>query len=103
MQLYLLLLLLIFGKINGINLSSFLEQYIFYPQTIGKERFENLNFTFKGTINHFKFIYLALLPLFYVNLNKIFSNRDYFKQKNFLLLPMLIAANFFTNFSSIIN
>ena len=89
-----ILSLLIFGKINGINLSSFLEQYIFYPQTIGKERFENLNFTFKGTIDHFKFIYLAFLPLFYVNLIKIFSDRNYFKQKNFYYFLCLLLLTF---------
>ncbi len=89
-----ILLLLIFGKINGINLSSFLEQYIFYPQTIGKERFENLNFTFRATIDHFKFIYLALLPLFYINLNKIFSIKNYFKQKNFYYFLCLLVLTF---------
>ena len=89
-----ILLLLIFGKIQGINLSSFLEQYIFYPQTIGKERFENLNFTFRGTIDHFKFIYLAFLPLFYVNLIKIFSDRNYFKQKNFYYFLCLLLLTF---------
>ena len=85
-----ILLLLIFGKIQGINLSSFLEQYIFYPQIIGQERFENLNFTFRGTLVHFKFIYIAFLPLFYVNLKNIFSDRNYFKHKNFYYFLCLL-------------
>ena len=85
-----ILLLLIFGKIQGINLSSFLEQYIFYPQIIGEERFENLNFTFRGTLVHFKFIYIAFLPLFYVNLKNIFSDRNYFKHKNFYYFLCLL-------------
>ncbi len=41
-----ILLLLGFGKVQGINLSSFLEQYIFYPQTIGLQRIDNFVFTF---------------------------------------------------------
>ena len=69
-----ILFLLILGMIQGINLSSFLEQYIFFPQTIGEQRLENFNFTFRGAVDHYKFIYVAFLPLFYVNLKKIFSN-----------------------------
>ena len=53
-----ILLLLIFGKIQGISLSSFLEQYIFYPQTIGKERFEILHFNFQRHNRSFQ-IYLS--------------------------------------------
>jgi len=34
------LYLLIFGKIQGITLSSFLEQYLLYPQTIGAQRID---------------------------------------------------------------
>ena len=51
---FLILLLLIFGKVQGISLSSFLNQYFFYPQSIGVKRIDNLVFTFAGTIGHFK-------------------------------------------------
>ena len=51
--------LFIFGKIQSIELNSFLEQYIYYPQTIASERFTNFSFTFAGVIDHFKFIYVA--------------------------------------------
>ena len=53
-----ILSLLIFGKIQGISLSSFLEQYFFYPQTIAAQRIDNFNFTFRGVVDHFKFIYI---------------------------------------------
>ena len=66
-------LILIFGKFQGIPLSSFLDQYILYPQTIGLERLENFHFTFAGIVGHFKFIYLSIIPLFYVNFEKIFT------------------------------
>ena len=71
--------LLIFGNVQGITLSAFLEQYIFYPQTIGEKRFDNFNITFNGLVGHFKFIYLALAPLFYINLKNFFQTKDYFK------------------------
>ena len=35
--------ILIFGKLQNITLSSFLDQFIFYPQTIGLSRFSNFN------------------------------------------------------------
>ena len=63
-------IVLIFGKLQGIKFSAFLDQYIFYPPTIGEERFKNLDFSFRGIIGHFKFIYLAIIPLFYVNIKK---------------------------------
>ena len=62
-------LIFIFGKSQGITFSSFLDQYIFYPQTIGAERFKNLNLTYKNIIGNFILIYLAIIPLFYVNIN----------------------------------
>jgi len=58
-------LILSIGKIQGIELSSFLQQYIFYPLTIGSERFENMNITFQNLIAHFKFIYLSMVILFF--------------------------------------
>ena len=82
-------LVLIFGKFQGIKFSSFLDQYILYPQTIGKDRFQNFSFTFSGVIDHFKFIYLASIPLFYVNFRKIFSNNGYTKHNDFFIFLSL--------------
>ena len=75
--------LLIFGKFQGINLSSFLEQYILYPQSIGNKRFSNLNLNFNNLIAHFKFIYIALLPFVYISLKEFFLEKKYFKNKDF--------------------
>ena len=83
-------LVLIIGKIQGITFSSFLEQYIFYPQSIGSERINNFNFTFRGVIGHFKFIYIALLPLTIVNIKKIIFIKNYYKDKNFYYFLILV-------------
>ena len=80
----------IFGKSQGITLSSFLEQYVFYSQTIGTERFKNLNLTYKNIIGNFILIYLAIIPLLYENLKKIFSNKNYIKHNNFYIFLVLI-------------
>ena len=62
-----ILSLLFFGIIQGISLSSFLDIYVFYTQTIREQRFDNFIFTYRGTIDHFKFIYIAIIPFIFVN------------------------------------
>ena len=89
-----ILILLIAGKFQGINLSSFLEQYIFFPTTIGGQRVDELNFTLRGVIGHYKFIYIAFIPLFYVNIKKIFSDKNYFKENDFFYFLCLFLFTF---------
>ena len=89
-----ILALTIFGKIQGIHLTSFLEQYIFYSQTIGEKRLDNISITFRGLVGHFKFIHLALLPLFYINVKKLYLEKDYFKKKDFIYFLILILFTF---------
>ena len=90
----LILSILIFGKIQGISLTSFLNQYFFYPPSIGAKRIDNLIFTFNGLIGHFKFIYIALIPLFFINLKDIFSNKKYLKSNYFYYFLILILFTF---------
>ena len=97
-----IIFLLFFGMSQGITLSSFFNQYIFFTQTIGEQRFENLNFTFRGIIGHFKFIYIAFLPYFYINLKKIFSSKGYFKQKDFIYFLCLLLFTFSLIFHQIL-
>ena len=80
-----------FGIINGINLNLFLDQYLFFPKSIGEQRFENLSFSFRGVIDHFKFIYLSFLPIFYINIKNIFLKKNYFKEKEFLYFLILFT------------
>jgi len=87
-------LIFIFGKSQGITFSSFLDQYIFYPQTIGAERFKNLNLTYKNIIGNFILIYLAIIPLFYVNINNFFANKNYIKQDSFYIFLVLLFLTF---------
>ena len=89
-----IIFLLIFGKIQSISLYSFIEQYIYYPQTIASDRFNNLNFTFRGVVGHFKFIYIAIAPLFFVNLKKIFEEKNYISNNNFYYFIILFLFTF---------
>tara|TARA_Y100000590_G_scaffold240705_1_gene270687 strand:+ start:1239 stop:2798 length:1560 start_codon:yes stop_codon:yes gene_type:complete len=89
-----ILAVLTLGTIQGINLSTFLNQYIFYPQTIGQNRFENLDLNFNNFVSHFKFIYLSLVPLVYLNLKNLFLKKNYFKEKEFINFLILILLTF---------
>jgi len=89
-----ILLVLFFGNMQGINLSSFLDQYFFYPQSIASERIENFSFTFRGVIDHFKFIYIAITPLFFTNFKKIFFEKNYYKNKDFYYFLILTLFTF---------
>ena len=93
-SIFFILFLFVFGKFQQINLSSFLEQYLIYPQSIGVQRFEKFNFTYRGAVDHFKFIYIAIIPLFYVNLKKIFFENKYYKSKDFYYFLTLVFLTF---------
>ncbi|MFL2887706.1 MAG: glycosyltransferase family 39 protein [Pelagibacteraceae bacterium] len=77
------LILIIIGYISGIDLLSFMEQYIFYPPSIGESRIENLKISLPGFLNHFKFIFIALFPLVYINLKRLFSRSGYSNNNDF--------------------
>jgi len=80
---FLIIFLLILFYFQGINFSSFLNQYILYPQTLGDDRYKNLNLDFKNIILDFKFIYIAMTIYTYINIKKIFFKKNYIKEKNF--------------------
>ena len=97
-----LLSLFFLGKFHEISFYLFLEQYIFYPQIISQNRFESLNLTFNGLINHFKFIYLAAIPLFYVNIKMLLESKNYFKHKDFCYFLIVILFTFSLIFHQIL-
>ena len=84
-----IIIIFILGNIQGVSLDSFLIQYIFFPPSIGLDRFAEYKLTFNGIIGHYKFIYLAILPMFYLNIKKIINNYSYINQKSFYLFLAL--------------
>ena len=89
-----ILLVLIFGKLQGINFIFFLDQYIFYPKTLGSERYSNIDLSLNNIIFNFKFIYISILPLIYINIKKLFLQKNYFKEKDFLFFLILLFLTF---------
>ena len=87
---FFIIFVFIFGNAQGIGFSSFWNQYILYPQTLGEERYDELNIGFKNIIFDFKYIYLSVAILFYTNVKKIFLVRNYFKNNDFYYFLIII-------------
>jgi len=87
----LIFLLFLFLHLQKINFSVFFSQYIYYPMTIGENRFENLNFTFRGFVSHFKFIYLAAAPFFYISIKNILFDKNFYIKNNFYYFLILLS------------
>ena len=74
-----------------ISLISFYEQYILFPQSLGKNRLELIfPLEFSRVILRFKLIHLSLLILVVVSFKKIFEDYKYLKNFEFLIILSLI-------------
>ncbi len=89
-----IIFLLFFLKLQSISIYSFLEQYIYYPQTIASGRFDNFNLSFNGLVGQYKFIYIAIAPLFFINLKRIFKQKKYLQSENFYYFLILFLLMF---------
>ena len=87
---FIISIIFIIGKVQGINFISFLNQYIFYPQTLGNDRYEYLKLDFKNVLIDFKYIYLSVAILFYLNIKRIFTVKNYLKENDFYFFLIII-------------
>ena len=78
-------LLILFFNLNNISFQSFFDQYINYPREIGENRYTELNYNLKNIIIDFKFIYLIFILLLILNINKLFTQTQFYKKVNFKL------------------
>ncbi len=102
-SIFLIIFLFFFGSINGITLTSFLEQYIFYPQTVGQSRFQEvMNISIWGIVGHFKFILISLVPLIYINLKNFYLSKTYYKKNDFYYFLILFFFTFSLIFHQIL-
>ena len=61
-----LILILIPFLVNQIPLDNFLIQYIYYPYSLGEMRLNELELSFPNLIAQFKFIYISIIPIFFL-------------------------------------
>ena len=82
---------LFFFKIYSIDVENFLTQYILYPSSIGGQRYTSISYDFKNVFLNFKFIYLALVILFFLCLKSINNKKRFYKERSF----QIFLVNFF--------
>lgn len=94
-SLFFLITFIIVMKSADISLKSFYEQYILFPQSMGKDRL-NLLFPleFNRIILKFKLIHLSLLCILIIIVKNIISNYNYLKTNEFFILISLIIYTF---------
>ena len=86
----LILILFIIIKLNNINISEIIIQYLLFPRTIGSERMTNLEVNYKNLLFDFKFLYISLLPVIY------------FFKKNFLISIIILSIVFISIFHQLL-
>ena len=91
-SLILIALLFIFLKFHDVEIKNFLTQYIFYPSTIGEERYGTIKYDFKNTFLNFKFIYLALFFLIFFTFENLKKKQNFFNQINLKVLLICILT-----------
>ena len=90
-----LLLFLIFLKIGNIPLRSFYEQYILFPQSLGKSRLDWVfPLEFNRIILRFKLIHLALFPLIIIIVKESLKNKNFLKSNESIIILSLILCSF---------
>ena len=70
--LFLLYIFLIFQKIS---IKDFFLQIFLFPQSIGSSRFENYNLNFNNLVLDYKFIYIPLIVLIFLNILTIIKKK----------------------------
>ena len=82
--------------IGKISLVSFFEQYILFPLTIGKIRYEYLLFPFEFSrvFLRFKLIHLSLIIFIIISIKNIKSDFKYLKDNEFLISLSLIGSSY---------
>ena len=76
--------------INSIDIKNFFTQYIFYPKTIGAERYELINYDLKNAILNFKFIYFSLFILIFFTIINLKNQKKFYKNINFKIFLICI-------------
>jgi len=78
-----LIIFFLFLNIFSIKISDFIDQYIFYPKSIGAKRYLDLEYDFKNTFLNFKFIYVVFLFYSYIIFKSLFNNKKFFRDLKF--------------------
>lgn len=86
-----LIFLIIFFYSTGINISNFIDQYIFYSKTIGDYRFSTFSFKIVDALINYKFINFFIVILTII-LTKLFLKRQKDTRAIFIVLTSLFLS-----------
>tara|TARA_Y100000590_G_C15666568_1_gene994681 strand:- start:70 stop:1638 length:1569 start_codon:yes stop_codon:yes gene_type:complete len=93
---FILIMFLIFLKVNEINFLSFYEQYILFPLNIGEGRVENFLFPleFNRIILRYKLIYISQLTFIIIIIKQLIKNYKYLLSTDFFIQISIILTSF---------
>jgi len=81
--------------VSEISLTSFIEQYILFPLSLGESRMQFLfPLEFKRIILRYKLIHLSSLLLIIVSIKMIIKENKYLKNNEFLITLSLITSSY---------
>ncbi len=87
--------LFLFLLSKQIPISEFILQIFLFPQSIGINRYDTYELTFKNVVLDFKYIHLIVLIILFLNFLVFKKTKNYFKSKNFEIF-LIIITFFFT-------
>ena len=79
---------------NDIPINNFFQQYILFPISLGEYRVnEYLNFTFRGVVDHFKFIYLFLIIITIIIIKEVLNKKNTLNKNELLIYISLVTTS----------
>jgi hypothetical protein len=98
---FFILILFLFLLIQKIPIKDFVLQVILFPPSIGTDRYETYNLSYKNIILDFKYIYLFYLLIFFINIFNLIKNKKYYQSTNFIIFLILSSYVITTIFHQI--
>lgn len=76
--------------LSGIKIENFLLQYIYFPISIGEERYSDYTIDFFRILGNFKFIHFSIMPIVFMLFYKLYTIKNFYKKNNFKIFLICI-------------
>ena len=96
-----LLTLFVFLLLNKISITDFIFQILIFPPSIGIDRYEKYNLTFKNLVLDYKFIYIIFIPLILINVINFWTKVRYTSSKEFEIFLVILVFTCSTLFHQV--
>ena len=97
-----IIFLVVFFYLNKIDFNTFLNQYIFFPQTIAEDRLKNFKIDLNILFFQFKFIYLFFIFLIGILLFQIIKKKISNIKELFIVNTIIVLTSFVLLFHQVI-